>query len=134
MGLFKKQVVKLNSGQESDFKIECDALTDEDWECLAYLISKEVSFDSVRGVPTGGNKLAEALVKYGTNTWTQTILIVDDVLTTGGSMERMKVELKKNELKVYDVDGNLMETTYKGFVVFARGTCPDWISTLFKMS
>lgn len=133
MNLFQKQETKLNSGQVSDFKIECDALTDADWECLAYLISKEVSFDFVVGVPSGGNKLAKALKKYSTNTWQQIVLIVDDVLTTGGSMERMKADLKTKEPQVRDVDGNLMETTFKGFVVFERGECPSWIKSLFSL-
>jgi hypothetical protein len=131
--LFVRQDLTLHSGQKSDFKIECDALADDDWECLAYLISKQVSFDSVRGVPNGGNKLAQALQKYSTNTWTQSVLIVDDVLTTGNSMEEMKKELKKNEPKVRDVDGELMETTFKGFVVFARGECPKWVKAVFKI-
>ena len=45
--MFRKEQIKLNSGQLSDFKIECDALTEKDWECLAYLISKRLQFKSV---------------------------------------------------------------------------------------
>jgi orotate phosphoribosyltransferase len=125
--LFVRQDFILHSGQNSDFKIECDALTDNDWECLAYLISKQVSFDSVRGVPNGGNKLAKALQKYSTNTWTQSILIVDDVLTTGRSMEEMKSNLIANNPKHYE------EVWFKGFVVFARGECPKWVKAVFKI-
>ncbi len=54
--LFIRQNFILHSGKPSDFKIECDALTDDDWECLAYLIAKRVSFSSVVGVPNGGSK------------------------------------------------------------------------------
>lgn len=131
--LFVKQDLTLHSGKKSDFKIECDALTDNDWECLAYLISKQVSFDFVIGVPNGGNKLAKALEKYSTNTWTQSVLIVDDVLTTGNSMEEIRKELKKKEPQIRDNDGELMETTFKGFVVFARGECPKWVKAVFKI-
>ena len=134
MSLFQKGEFLLHSGESSNFKIDCDALTDDDWDCLAYLISKEVSFDFVIGVPTGGNKLAKALNKYKTNTWTQTVLIVDDVFTTGKSMEDMKIESKKHDPIVYDNENNLMETTYKGFVVFSRGNCPSWITPLFQLS
>lgn len=125
MNLFTKQNITLHSGNKSDFKIECDALTDEDWDCLAYLISKQISFDSVRGVPNGGNKLANALKKYETNTWQQIILIVDDVLTTGKSMEEMKE-------KVLSEPHN-KDTIIKGAVIFSRGETPNWILSLFKM-
>ena len=126
MNLFQKQNIELHSGQQSDFKIECDALTDEDWECLAYLISKQTTFDSVRGVPNGGNKLAKALEKYSTNTWQRIVLIVDDVLTTGKSMEEMKAKLIEGNPKHYE------EVWFRGFVVFARSECPDWIKSLFS--
>ena len=66
--IIQKNNIVLNSGHPSDFKIECDALTDEDWECLAYLISKQVRFDVVIGVPTGGLKLQKALEQYATKT------------------------------------------------------------------
>jgi len=51
---------------------------------------------------------------------TANLLIVDDVLTTGSSMEEVRKE---------------MGTYYQseGFVLFARGECPDWITPLFQM-
>ena len=124
MNLFQKINLKLSSGKESDFKIECDALTDEDWECLAYLISKKVEFYSLLGVPTGGYKLHRSLMKYATSK-TGNCLIVDDVLTTGSSMEKEKERVLKH----------FSSTTEKvvGFVVFARGKCPDWVTPLFQM-
>lgn len=91
MGLFQKGSFVLNSGATSRWKLECDALTDDDVECLAFLISNMVGpFSSVEGVPRGGVRLASALnrmlesqgpVRAGPH------LIVDDVLTTGRSME-----------------------------------------------
>ena len=112
--LFQRGNFTLHSGQKSHFKIDCDALTDEDWEALAEMIwEKAGNFGKVIGVPTGGLKLAKALDKYATD---GAILIVDDVLTTGRSMEEMKAAC----------DGNVI-----GAVVFARNECPAWIHPLF---
>ena len=38
MNLFVKDNIKLSSGIESDFKIECDSLTEKDLECISYLV------------------------------------------------------------------------------------------------
>jgi len=114
MNLFQLGSFVLNSGRPADFKIESDALTDDDWKCLAYLLSKRVApFGSVEGVPRGGLKLAGYLKEYATE---GPVLIVDDVLTTGGSMDRVRAGRTAN-----------------GAVVFARGVTPDWITPLFVM-
>jgi len=120
--LFQKKNLILNSGLSSDFKIECDALTDKDIECLSYLISKKIQFKSVFGVPTGGIKIQKELEKYCINDDNLPILICDDVLTTGGSMERFKESL------------SLSDKNVKGIVLFSRGNCPNWIDSLFKMN
>jgi hypothetical protein len=122
MNLFQKVDIILNSGKPSDFKIECDALTDEDIETFAYLISKKYTFRKVVGVPKGGNRIEDALQKYTTNNPEHPLLMVDDVLTTGGSMIRYRD--KYNEMGY----GNIL-----GVVLFARGECPDWIEPVFKM-
>lgn len=120
--LFQKVDIILNSGKPSDFKIECDALTDADIETFAYLISKKYNFRGVVGVPTGGNRIEDALVKYCIDDDSLPLLIVDDVLTTGGSMIKHK--------KFYE---DLGYTNIIGVVLFARGECPDWIDCVFKM-
>ena len=118
MNLFQFGDFTLNSGAKSSWKIECDALTDEDIAGLAEMISLAVGgFSDVIGVPRGGLKLAKALQKYKKSYYPT--LIVDDVLTTGGSMERMKKSL-----------GNFV---FIGAVIFARGKCPAWITPLFQM-
>ncbi len=119
----------LNSGVKSKWKIECDAFSDEDWKGLAVMVARMMgNFYSVEGVPRGGIKLAEALrpycVSYGPH------LIVDDVLTTGGSMKRvadlrMEQEMAKNQPLAYP--GSV------GAVIFARGECPRWIKAVFQM-
>lgn len=120
MNIFRKQKTTLNSGKESEFKIECDALTDEDLDCIAYLISNKVNFRKVISVPSGGDRLAEKLNKYCQDDDSLPALICDDVLTTGGSMNRKKEEID--------------EENVIGIVIFARDECPDWIEPLFIMN
>lgn len=128
MNLFRLGNFLLNSGKSSQVKIECDALTNEDWRCLAYLVRWLVvgPFSSVEGVPTGGLKLAEALEPHTTiNMKRKLHLIVDDVLTTGRSMEKARPIIGPQDV----VDG--LQIT--GAVVFARGPCASWIRPLFQM-
>jgi hypothetical protein len=114
--LFIKKNIKLSSGIESDFKIECDALTEDDIECIAYLFSKKLKFKAVQGILTGGVRLANAMAKYMEPDPLLPLLICDDVLTTGASMEKIK-----------ESDNCI------GAVIFARGECPSWVTPLFTM-
>lgn len=123
-GLFQLGGFTLHSGAKSNWKIDCDALTDKDWEALAYMIYEKLGeprFRKVIGIPTGGLKLANALERYRfpSPKPKYPILIVDDVLTTGNSMEEMKAKTKGEVI---------------GAVVFARDECPDWVVPLFGMS
>lgn len=104
-----------HSGLTLPFKIDCDALSDSSIETLASEIARRVKFQYVRGVPRGGMRLANALKKHET---TGPVLIVDDVLTTGESME----EARRQHTGHNDIIG---------FVIFARGICPTWITPLF---
>lgn len=133
--VFARGEFTLNSGAKSKWKLECDALTDEDWECLAYLIWQMVGrFSGVTGVPSGGLKLAKALEQYSCVDPEDEMvivgsinplphLIVDDVLTTGNSMHRTKIRHEAGEMHPLTI----------GAVVFARGRCPSWITPLFQM-
>ena len=104
--LFQTGDFKLASGAKSNFKIECDALTEDDWQTLAMLIARNVGqFSEVIGVPRGGDQLACVLDKYRRTDGPR--LIVDDVLTTGGSLAKY-----------------MTEPTDFGYVVFARGPLP----------
>jgi hypothetical protein len=114
--LFQRGQFTLHSGATSDFKIDCDALTDEDWAALAQEAAKVLPpFGVVIGVPTGGIKFAAALEAYKAE-GAERVLIADDVLTTGRSMEEKR-------------SGWAVETI--GVVAFARGPVPDWITPLF---
>ena len=125
MNLFESKDFTMHSGGRSDFKIECDALTDEDIATLAKIISSRVSFRSVVGVPSGGIRLANALKPYCIFDIDAPVLIVDDVLTTGASMEEEKT-------KYEETYGASKKRVFLGVVIFARGKCPDWIKPIFQ--
>lgn len=112
--LFVSVVFSAHSGGILDWKIECDALTDKDIETLARIIARHMRFSRVVGVPRGGLRLAAALKFYETE---GPFLIVDDVLTTGGSMERVRAEYADHETI--------------GVVLFTRKQPPDWIKSVF---
>lgn len=79
---------KLASGVSSDFKIDCDAMSNNEIAVCARLLSKRLpEYGRVIGVPSGGLRLAAAMMPYATS---GPLLIVDDVWTTGGSMERFR--------------------------------------------
>ena len=120
LSLFQLGNFTLSSGIKSNFKVECDALTRDDWDALGALVREIVpEFCMVLGVPTGGLGLAEALSRYsGPN---GPILLVDDVLTTGASMENLKARVV-----------NYQERPIVGVVAFARGQCPSWITPLWQ--
>jgi len=121
INLFQLGKFMLHSGKKSLWKIDCDALTDEDYEVLAYIVAKEwkLHYMKVITIPTGGNRFANKLKRYETWNWSDPILIVDDVLTTGNSFEVVKKEEVKEVI---------------GVVIFARGQCPDWVRPIFQMN
>src|SRR5438128_7007958 len=83
--LFQVGYFTSQSGQLLKWKIECDALTDEEWAGAARIaIDYLPDFSYASGVPRGGIQFARALNKYATKGPT---LIVDDVFTTGRSIE-----------------------------------------------
>jgi len=105
----------MHSGETSDFRIECDALTDGEIKTFAMLISRRFQFKGVSGIPRGGSRIAIALEQFRDpkqSRW----MIVDDVLTTGDSMNRYR-------LTSSDI----------GVVLFARGPCPDWVHPVFQL-
>ena len=117
MNLFQSGKFILSSGVRSDFNIDCDSLTDEDIETLARIVIDIVgSVSQICSVPTGGDRLTAALgFKHAIRA--APVLIVDDVLITGRSME---AERLKHEEPV------------RGVVIFARAPCPRWITPLFQ--
>ncbi len=118
MNLFQWGAFTSASGKPLQWKIECDALTDEDWQCIAnigmYVLPP---FGGVAYVPTGGAKLARAFKPYcmlGTDRW----LVVDDVWTTGKSM--------------WDHVETMNITDWVGFVAFSRGPMPNNVKCFMR--
>ena len=127
--LFQTQDFRAHSGEQLTWKIECDALSTAEWDTLATMIYEyeHQSFGEVVGIPRGGLPLARALEGYATGNPEHPILIVDDVLTTGGSMNTFQMDYFRNRDP---------RRGYIGWVVFARIPCEHangWISALFQM-
>ena len=111
-----------HSGGQLHWKIEMDSLTDAEWKCIARMIMEHEKrfIQAAIGIPRGGLKLGQYLNEYATHNSNDPYLLVDDVLTTGGSME----EYKKEHFK----DKNVI-----GWVVFSRTKPASWINALFQM-
>lgn len=110
--------IMLSGGEYTEFKIECDALTKKDIACFAKLICEKTPFCEVVSVPTGGDRIAKELRQYCTIDGP--VLIVDDVLTTGASMNKAKAEISDTKMVI-------------GVVLFARREPPKWIIPIFRM-
>lgn len=116
MSLFQARTFVGHAGGVLDWKIDCDYLNSLDIACFAQLIARRVKFSYIWGIPRGGIMLYNALRDYA-NPSARDVLIVDDVLTTGKSMEHMK----------HTIGGVTAEENIKGIVIFARGPCPSWV-------
>ena len=121
--LFQKIDFTSHAGLDLAWKIEMDALSHGEWECIAQMIMElSPPFKEAIGIPRGGNVLGKLLNRHGTGVRTDPICIVDDVLTTGGSMNEF---LQKRQWR--------NPTDYMGWVVFARTKPPKWVTALFQM-
>jgi hypothetical protein len=102
---------KLHSGGVSSFKIDCAALTQNDWKTLAEMISWRCRyFKSCTGIKRGMDALAIELQKFAYTTPSgYPRLFVDDVWTTGASI---LAHMKPGDI---------------GWVVFARNPIPPEI-------
>ena len=127
--LFVKKDFVMHSGGLAHYKIECDALTDKDLDTLAFVVANKAKLITgenrtgirqVYGVPRGGVRFAEAFQPYLDTKWGTLRLIVDDVLTTGKSMEEARLRIGWGDAI--------------GVVIFARHDTPNWIKPIFQMS
>lgn len=121
MSLFTIADFRSHSGLDLSWKIDADALTDADLATLAAKVAERVQFSRVIGVPRGGLRFALALGQH--DRATGPLLIVDDVLTTGRSMEQMR------ESAIGDGRRDV-----RGVVIFARAPCPSWVFPIFNLS
>jgi hypothetical protein len=115
MTLFRIGSFVSHSMAKLPWKIECDALDSFDWETLAVMAVSDLlpAYGVVEGIPSGGLKLAAELQKYATKGNTR-LLIVDDVCTTGKSLEDHRAG--RDAL---------------GLVAFSRGNTPWWVIPIF---
>ncbi len=117
MNLFIKEDFISHAGLPLTWKVECDALSDKDYEALAKIVSEKLTFRDVKGIPRGGIPFEIALKPYCTNDENDPLLIADDVYTTGTSMR-----------EVYE-EGAI------GVVVFSRNEITDdWIKAIWQLS
>lgn len=121
MSLFQQGSFSFSSGQRSTWKVECDQLNKEDWAVLAELaVAILKPFGSVYPVLRGGTPFAIALEPYVTN---GPVLVVDDVYTTGASMERTGMAVTQ-----------LSGKAPLGIVAFARAHyIPRWIRAVWAL-
>lgn len=122
--LFQLKEFTSHAGQKLPWKIECDALSHNEWSCIAEMIMEyeDRPFRAVIGIPSGGNMLSFKLAKYCTGEARHGILIVDDVYTTGKSFRDFIDRYQ------YHKDINLM-----CWVAFARIKPEEGINALFQM-
>ena len=124
MNLFQSINFKSHSGLDLEWKIDMDALDDPDWFTITKMIIEITPpFREAVGIPSGGVKLGGLLNQHATGKDEDPICIVDDVLTTGESMEYFLSQYQRNRRPF----------TAIGWVVFARNRCPPWITALFQM-
>ena len=124
--LFEKVDFIGHSGDQLHWKIECDAITSPEWECLATMIMEKEKrpFKAAIGIPRGGLELSRWLNNYSTQDPKDPYLICDDVLTTGGSFEEFTTSYFRNRDP---------RVGYFGWCVFARNKPQDWVKALFQM-
>ena len=75
MNLFIKEDFISHAGLPLTWKVECDALTEKDYEALAKIVSEKLTFCDVKGIPRGGIPFEKALKKV-LNSNQKTILLV----------------------------------------------------------
>ena len=121
--LFQYGEFTLHSGSASEFRINAEALDETSIATLAGMIARRVGkFRDVVGIPQGGIPLAAALIPYREGDGP--LLVVDDVLTTGRSMEEFRA------IRYIPDDNDII-----GFVIFDRsgGKRPSWVRALFTL-
>ena len=123
--LFQKIEFTSHAGLDLKWKIEMDALSHGEWECITQMIMElSPPFREAIGIPRGGSVLGKLLNQHGTGKEEDPICIVDDVLTTGMSMDTYREEM--------DIE-RWQKSCALGWVVFARIKTPKWITALFQM-
>jgi hypothetical protein len=100
MDLFQSVDFISHSGLHLTWKIECDAISEEEWKTFAKIVREYESkpWSEVLGIPRGGVKFAKALDEYSTHNTNHPLLIADDVYTTGRSFRDFSKNITDKEL------------------------------------
>ena len=111
-----------HAGLKLPWKIECDAISPEEWNALARMVIdyQKESFSKAVGIPRGGIPFADALNEYGSGDPNDPILIADDVYTTGTSFNQFISENYSNQKVIK-------------WCVFARSPTQNNVNALFTM-
>lgn len=111
--------ITLHSGIPSSFKFDCDDLSR--YDCIAaakWLVPIIGSYSMVEAVPSSSPSVrwfAHGFMGHVSSSGP--VLIVDDVFTTGGTMEAQRAGRDA-----------------MGAVIFSRGECPSWIVPLLELN
>lgn len=131
-GFLQRGEFVLNSGHDSGFKIEVDEISDETIDTAMWLAYKSLPYiNEVVSVPRGGDRMARSFRKYLTTESPKksyNVLIVDDVLTTGYSMEKVKGRELNSSSPFIQVYGIVLFSRLK------REYVPSWIVPVFQMN
>ena len=78
--LFQDGDFTSHAGLPLAWKIECDAITDDEWRCLAKMVMDHQTrpFYKAVGIPRGGLKFAEAMNEYASGNDTNTFGYAND--------------------------------------------------------
>ena len=122
MDLFQDVDIIGHAGGKLTWKIECDAISDAEWQVLANLILhyEKRPFRVAIGIPTGATTLGNILNRHATGERQHPVLVVDDVYTTGTSVREFK---EKNY-----ADEHIIQ-----WVCFARKPTTSDVNALFTM-
>lgn len=93
--LFRDDRFTSHSGLDLPWRIECDALSPEDWDTIGKAVARRYMFCEAIGIPRGGIPFAEALNRHKQAEHHCNIVVVDDVITTGNSMLQYMQEIEK---------------------------------------
>ena len=110
-----------HSGLPLTWKIECDAISDDEWKTLAKIVKEyePKPWCEVLGIPRGGLKFAAALDEYSTRSSNHPLLIADDVYTTGKSFR--------------DFSNNFPDKELLKWCVFTRNAIKEDVNALFTL-
>lgn len=122
MTLFVKKHFISHNNLPLSWKVECDALNPDDWEWAAARTAERFSFCDVYGIPQGGTIFEKHLRPY-IRPDGDFFLIVDDVLTTGDSMDEARHATRTRHSELPRI----------GVVLFARVRPPVWIAALWQL-